>query len=47
MKKVIWAFFLILLGIGAYYGYSFYRFPHQPYGPQAVIEVKKGMMCEG
>ena len=43
MKKIIWIIVLILLSVAGYYGYSFYRFPHQAYGPKAVIEVKKGM----
>lgn len=43
MKKIIWILVFILLGLAGYYGYSFYRFPRQSYGPQAIIEVKKGM----
>ncbi len=43
MKKIIWIFVFILLVILIYYGYSFYRFPRQPFGPQAILEVKKGM----
>ncbi len=43
MKKTIWLLLLVLLGVGVYYGYSFYYFPLQPQGGQALIEVKKGM----
>lgn len=43
MKKIIWLLLLVLLGVGAYYGYSFYYFPRQPQEGQALIEVKKGM----
>lgn len=43
MKKFLGFLFLVLLGVGGYFGYSFYYFPLKPYGNQALIEVKKGM----
>lgn len=43
MKKVFWAIFLILIIVAGYFAFTLYRFPSQPFGLQAIIEVKKGM----
>ncbi len=43
MKKIFWTLFLVLLLVAGYFSFNFYHFPSRPYGPKAVIEIKKGM----
>jgi UPF0755 protein len=41
--KLRWWILLVLLGVGGFFSYKIFSFPHRPYGGETTIEVKKGM----
>ncbi|MBL7686318.1 MAG: endolytic transglycosylase MltG [Deltaproteobacteria bacterium] len=47
MKKFFAIFLFLLLAASGYVAYQFYSFPHQGYGPAAILEIKKGMGIAG